>query len=314
MKLSVILPTHRPHAGRLAHALGALRDQTLPSELWELLVVDNDSSPTLALDTLSSTRPARTRVVHEPRLGLSYARRRGFSEARGDLFVLVDDDNVLAPDYLAHVVRLFDTHPDLGAAGGPSRPEFESAPPPWASEFFPLLALRDLGATPILAGLSHDPTSGLPLYPHSAPIGAGMALRASALSSWLSTTHADRIPDRQGATLSSGGDNDIIFTILRAGWTLGYFPQLALTHLIPDSRLAPDYLCRLNQGVQESWIRVLAHHRACPWPPLGRWSLPLREIKAWFVHRAWAGPAERIRWHGARGHFRGRAAIRRLSR
>ena len=114
--------------------------------------------------------------------------------------------------------------------------------------------------------------------------------------------------DRRGAALTSSGDNDIIFSVLRSGWQVAYFPDLTLTHLIPANRLQPDYLARLNRGIQQSWQQVLRRHGASPWPAIAPWTVPLRQAKAWFAYRAWSTPAARIRWQGACGHFEGRVA------
>src|SRR5208282_5798299 len=118
------------------------------------------------------------------------------------------------------------------------------------------------------------------------------------------------ISDRRGVDLSSGGDNDIVLCAMREGWQVAYFPQLALTHLIPSSRLEPEYLAMLNRGIQRSWMQVLTRHRANPWPPLTAGGATLRKIKAWFAYRAWSSSASRIRWMGACGHFEGRVAAR----
>ncbi len=308
MELSVIIPTHNPDAGRLRRALAGLRAQSLPADQWETLLVDNASSPAVRLDAFSEVAPANLRVVTEPQLGLTSARRRGFTEARAPLCVLVDDDNVLAPDYLAHVVRLFGEHPRVGALGGKSLPEFEVAPPDWAREFLPLLALRDLGDQPCLSTGLRPPGAMRNQYPaDAAPIGAGMVIRREAVAPWLAGSPHQTLSDRRGSELTSGGDNDIVFTVLKHGWAVGYFPELALTHLIPASRLTADYFARLNHGMQKSWPRVLAKYDACPWPPVAGWTVPLRQLKAWFTCRAWTGPAARIRWRGACGKFEGLA-------
>jgi glycosyltransferase involved in cell wall biosynthesis len=302
--LSVIIPTHNPDAPRLRRTLTGLRAQSLPPDQWELIIVDNASAPALSLASLSDTAPANTRLIPEPQPGLTHARRRGFTEARGELIVLVDDDNVLSPDYLAQVAALFASHPTVGALGGRSIPEFERAPPAWwQPEFDGLIACRDLGNTPLTA-------SGAREYPACAPIGAGMALRRAAAQTWLADPSAGALPDRRGNELTSGGDNDIILTVLAAGWAVAYFPSLALTHLIPAGRLEPHYLARLNRGIARSWMQVLRKHNVNPWPPVAGWTVPLRRIKAWFGNRAWSGPAAYIRWQGACGHFEGRTPPR----
>jgi glycosyltransferase involved in cell wall biosynthesis len=269
-----------------------------------LLLIDNGSTPALSALDLTADVPFNLRLVAEPELGLSLARRRGFAEARGELLVMVDDDNVLDPDYLGRVVAHFAANPSLGAIGGRSLPEFAAPPAPWQHEFFDLLALRDLGPAPLVASGLRPPGSSRNTYPLCAPVGAGMALRRRAVQNWLDAPSA--VSDRRGAALTSGGDNDLVFSVLRAGWGVGYFPDLSLTHLIPTGRLDPAYLARLNRGIQKSWMQVLTLHDANDWPPIPAWSVPLRQFKAWFTHRAWSSPASRIRWQGVCGHFEGR--------
>jgi glycosyltransferase involved in cell wall biosynthesis len=307
MDLSVILPTHNPHLGRLQATLAGLRAQTLASDRWETVMVDNASRDFPSAETLAPCSPGNARIVSEPNLGLSFARRAGFQAARGRIAVLVDDDNVLAPNYLADVLEIFAAHPRVGVAGGKSHPSFEAEPLAWTREFFPLLALRDLGeAKQISAGLRPDGVAKN-CYPEFAPIGAGMALRREAWQAWLQLRPAGNGPvDRKGGDLTSGGDNDIVLAAMQAGWEVGYFPQLALTHLIPGSRLEPDYLARLNRGIQRSWMQVLSLHDANPWPPTSAFGASLRQAKAWWTYRAWSSPAARIRWQGACGHFEGR--------
>lgn len=306
--ISVVLCTHNPDSRRLRRTLDGIRAQTWPAADRETVVVDNGSEPPISSDVFGAASADRNRIVPEPTLGLSTARRTGMLAARGDLLVLVDDDNVLAADYLAQVAAIFAREPTLGTIGGRSSPEFECEPPLWAREFLPLLALRDLGPAPLLAPPFRADSDAPGSYPVCAPIGAGMALRRQAADAWIKRGVAPGLDDRRGAALTSAGDNDLVLCALRAGWGTGYFPELSLTHLIPAARLGAGYLARLNRGIQESWMRVLSHHGVNPWPPIPAWSLRPRQWRAWLRHRAWVGPAEHIRWSGACGHFAGRVA------
>lgn len=306
-EISVIIATHCPNRIRISRTLAALRAQTLATGSWETIVVDNASRPAVDLAAFGDLVPANARVVIEPQLGLSHARRRGFAEAQGDIAVLVDDDNLLVSDYLAHVRALFAAHPRVGAIGGRSLPEFECPPPEWTGEFHDLLALRDLGTQPLLSSGLHPAGAATKCYPRFAPVGAGMAIRRTAWTAWLQSAGHLALSDRRGAELTSAGDNDIILCSMEAGWEVGYFPELSLTHLIPASRMKTDYLARLNRGIQKSWVQVLARHDANPWGPISRAGARLRMAKAWLDHRAWRSPAARIRWQGACGHFEGRA-------
>jgi len=308
LELSVLIPTHNPDAQRLRRTFAGLKAQTLDAEMWEVVLIDNASTDPILAETFNDDAPIALRLVDEPQLGLTAARRRGFAEAHAPLVVLVDDDNVLAPDYLEHVVRIFAGHPELGAIGGKSLPDFERNPPAELHEFLPLLALRDLGCEPNVSRGLRPAGSKLNEYPvAAAPIGAGMAIRREAALQWLRTEKDCAISDRRGRELSSGGDNDLVFSIMEHGWEVGYFPVLVLTHIIPAGRLDEHYLARLNRGIQKSWMQVLSKHEANPWPSIAAWTVPLRELKAWVTYRAWSSPAARIRWQGACGHFEGRA-------
>lgn len=300
-QISVVVPTHNPAPDRLARVLAGLAAQTLPADRWELVVIDNASATPLRLPPGASGR-----VMREPALGLSAARRRGFREARGEFLVLVDDDNVLGRDYLERVLALFAAYPRVGAIGGRIVPEFATAPDAWVRRFDSLLACRDLGATPRISQGLRPPGATRNEYPAFAPVGAGMALRRAAAAAWLGRA-GEHLPDRRGAALTSGGDNEIVFAAMQAGWEVGYFPELQLTHLIPAARTTQDYLGRLNEAVARSWVQVLRQHDACPWAPIAPWTVPLRAARAWFVQRAWSGPGQWVAWRGACGHFAGLA-------
>jgi glycosyltransferase involved in cell wall biosynthesis len=286
--------------------------QSMAVDLWETLLIDNASASFPAGTDYGDCAPVNLRVLREPGLGLTLARLAGIRAARGSIIILVDDDNVLAPDYVAEAARLFVRDTRLGAAGGKSLPVFESPPAPWELEFLPLLAVRDLGEAVLLAPSFRPAGSAQNQCPLCAPIGAGMVLRREAVLAWAE--EVERAPnrlrlDRTGLDLVSGGDNDIVMTVLEHGWSVGYFPSLSLSHLIPSARLDPRYLARLNRAIQRSWVQVLSAHAACPWRPIARWTVAPRQLKAWFARRAWKDPAAHIRWQGACGHFEGLAEL-----
>ncbi|HTL66471.1 MAG TPA: glycosyltransferase [Lacunisphaera sp.] len=306
--ISTVICTHNPDAARLRRTLEGLRAQSLPSQQWETLLIDNGSTPAIEVGPLRVNAPANLRVVPEPEVGLTQARKAGLREATAELLVFVDDDNVIAPGFLAEALRLMAAHPAVGLAGGRVLPEFAVPPESWQKEFLPLLALRDRGNTASITTTLRPPGASRNHYPADAPIGAGLVARRSALQPWLQEGH-HMITGRQGASLASGEDNDIVLCALRAGWHVAYFPELSLQHLIPAARLEAGYLARLNRSIQKSWVQVLALHDASPWPPLGTTAAAVRKARAWFTYRAWDSPASYIRWQGACGHFEGRADL-----
>ena len=308
MTIGVVIAAHNPDPARLRRVLNALAAQTLAKDVWSVTVVDNASSP--AIEITETGLPLQ--VVREERLGLTWARLAGVEGSEGDVVVFVDDDNLLDPDYLAEVAEIAAEHPAVGAFGGRTIAEWESGnpPPDWMLEFRDILAVRDLGESAVI-----EPPGDVARYPLSAPIGAGMAIRRAALEPWLRAAKAGEVKsDREGAALTSGGDNEIVILSLRQGWSVGYFPQLRLRHVMPPARLEQRYLGRLKYGIERSWVQLLSRHAMCPWTPAAPITVPLRKARAWFSYAAWSGPAAWVRWRGACGHFDGRADAWRAGR
>lgn len=298
--LSVILPTYNPNASRLDQTLAGLQRQSLSVKNWELIIIDNHSTSPIAIDL--NWHP-NYKLVREDRPGLTYARLKGIEYASGSIIVMVDDDNILAKNYLEHTLSIFNSNAALGAIGGKSIPLFEVTPPVWLKEFYGNLALRDLGETTLITGWQNK-------YPRAAPIGAGMGIRKQALQPYIEkiNTGKNTITDRTGNSLSSGGDNDMVIEVLKSGWQMGYFPELQLTHIIPQSRIQSGYLAKLINNTNKSWVQLLESHQINPWPKISRWSVPLRKIKSWFTYRAWQNSVNYIKWRGACGLYDGLSA------
>ncbi len=309
--LSVIIPTHAPNSTRFERTLRGLKQQQLARDVWELLVIDNASPEPQLFSSFDFSWHPTTRIIREERLGLTWARIAGILASRGNYLVFVDDDNVLHPNYLKSTIEIFQKNSHLGAFGGKSLPEFEVEPEPWVTQFFKCLALRDLGEKALVSSLAEVSQSSRQ-YPEFAPIGAGMALQRQAVEHYVNRIMGDStrvVIDRTGKSLSSGGDNDIVLTILRAGWEVGYFPQLQLTHLMPASRLTKEYLARVNRASSRSWVQVLDLHGIRPWQQIPQWTVLPRKVRAFFRYQVWRGSTAYVRWQGACGLFEGLGAL-----
>jgi glycosyltransferase involved in cell wall biosynthesis len=313
MRASVILPTHNPRPDYFRRVLCALGEQTLPAGHWEIVVVDNASREDVGILVGGALHP-RPRVVREESLGLTSARLRGFSEGRGEWFVLVDDDNVPARDYLERALETAARHPGLGAFGGRVLPEFECAPPKWVAGVWSGLGCRDLGDAEALFP-THPAEPGVARsiseLPRCAPIGAGMVLRREAAEAYADVVRCRgvEISDRKGDSLSSAGDNDICLTTLERGWQVGYFPALKVSHLIPARRTELGYQRRMAREAMRSFVVMLDQHGIRPWPAIPRWSVPLRVALDWWRVLPWRDEARSLRWAMNRGRYEGCAAL-----
>lgn len=258
LELSIIICAHDPRANYLARTLEALQRQTLGANLWELLLVDNASASPLASSVDLSWHPLGRHVV-ETELGLSIARRRGMAEARADLMMFVDDDNVLAPDYLAQAMNIAREWPQLGTFGsGAIIPEFELEPRPHLRQLVPNLALREVSA---------PRWSNVFPCSDATPWGAGLCITRRAAEAYTRDERHSTlgISDRRGKSLLSGGDVEMSFAACDAGFGMGIFPQLRLTHLIPKERVSEAYLMRLFEGILASNY-MLSYKWKSLWP------------------------------------------------
>ncbi len=309
--ITTIICTHNPRRNYLERVISALRNQTLPSAQWELLLVDNASQTVLASE-IDLSWHLNARHLREETLGLTAARLCGIREASNDILVFVDDDNVLDADYLKNTLKILENNPKLGAIGGKSIPEFEIEPEDWVKQFSVCLALRDLGNEPKIYFRQNPINTLTNDYPPFAPIGAGLVIQKEIAEAYAKLVAQDRSRltlGRTGKKLISGEDNDIVLTLLEAGWGVGYFPELKLTHLITANRTTKNYLARLNHASCHSWIRVLDCHQIRPWSKIPRWSVLPRKVKAFFKCQAWTNETAFIKWRGACGTFEGLADL-----
>lgn len=243
--ISVIICTHNPRRDYLERVLQALKSQTLPLDLWELLIIDNASDYLLSSEINLSWHP-QARYLREDELGLTPARLRGIKEAKNDNLVFVDDDNILDADYLEVALRISKEYKFIGAWGGQIRPEFEIDPPEWTKPHWGRLAIREF---------DQDKWSNLLHQHETTPCGAGLCIRKSVAKKYAESvcTQSARINlGRRGDRLTACEDSDLAFTACDMGLGTGQFTALKMTHLIPASRLQLDYLEKLVEGMAYS--------------------------------------------------------------
>jgi hypothetical protein len=156
--------------------------------------------------------------------------------------VVVYDDNIVNPDYLSEALRIKNEWPMLGVWGsGVTVPEFERLPPDHLKALLPYLALRE----------ADRPCWGnVPSSIESMPWGAGLCVQRSVAAEYLRTYEqsAVRILGRRGKSLVGGEDVEICIVACNAGFGIGVFPQLRLSHLIPKERIVEKYLLEVVEG------------------------------------------------------------------
>ena len=104
MRISIVLTTHNRPA-LLGESVASVLAQT--SDEWELVIVDDGSSPPVNLEDVSlGDKMGRVRLVrHDQARGLSQARNTGVAAARGTIVTFLDDDDLLAPSTIAEIAE-----------------------------------------------------------------------------------------------------------------------------------------------------------------------------------------------------------------
>lgn len=218
--LSVVVCTYN-RADLLRHALESLAGQDLPSELLEVVVVDNNSSDgTRQVAQSFAGRFRHWQLLAEPRQGLSHARNCGWQAARGRWVAFLDDDAQAASDWAGRIVRAFsEVRPEPASVGGPILPWYDCKPPGWFSDAFETRSWGDA------AGFLPEPGARFGFS------GSNMAFPRAMLEQ-----HGgfDAGYGMVGGTLRLGEETELYLRLHAESPLFWYDPQLTVRHYVAE--------------------------------------------------------------------------------
>lgn len=191
----------------------------------EILVIDNGLAPTVAS---SLARFPAVRVVNEPVPGLDFARNRALLVAANNIVIFLDDDAVALPGYVAAAAAPLLNDDRVGASTGRVDPLHLDTP---AQRLFEANGGFSRGDR--IVRLPVD--AALPLHGHRAPLiawavsigsGCSLAVRRDLVREIGGFDPALDL----GAALPGGGDHDIMWRLLQAGYDIVYQPSAIARH------------------------------------------------------------------------------------
>lgn len=250
-KLTINIATYN-RGKALRRTLDSLAAMNLAPELWELLVVNNNSTDdTLhVLAEFSSSHPdLNVRTVDETRQGLSYARNCGIENARGEIMAIIDDDVEVNAGFASAYLDFFEKYPQAIACGGCVTPLYETGKPQWMSRYTerPIAGTINLG-------------DGIRPFGHLYPTGANMGFRRSAL---LDFGGFNTSLGRNADNPMGGEEKDLFMRLKKAGHEIYFVPGARVLHIIPPYKLTPEYFERVATMCGRSErVRTLAVSRA----------------------------------------------------
>lgn len=277
--LSVIIPT-RNRAPLLRLALQSLAAQTLPTERFEVLVVDNgstDSTRQVVEEHQGQLRELR--YFFDPTPGLHVGRHRGLREARGEVLVYADDDIEATPTWLAAIEECFGS-PGVAMVGGNNYPRFEATPPAW---------LTRLWQKPAYGGRAITSLSVLEIASGQRPIspfyvwGCNFSIRKQVLLE-AGGFHPDGMPEEQ-IRFRGDGETHVSAHVARKGLTCLFDSRASVYHAVTGTRMTFEYFRKraFNQGISDSYSRL--RQGSAGWrglrKPLSHALAAVRSTRAW---------------------------------
>lgn len=230
VSVSVIIAC-RNGAATLGEALASLVAQEADPD-WEIVLADNGSTDaTRAIfEDVARRHPGRAmRVVDaSARTGKPHALNRGIREAKGDRILFLDDDDAVAPGWLAAMARALEDH-DFVAC----RFDLHRFNPDW---------LLEVRRNPQEKGLDHLPYGPRCLYAGGASLGF--------------RRHVFEAVGGFAEDLPALEDDDFCIRAHAAGFTLAFVPE-AVYHY----RFRTDPAAMYRQSYAYAYARALLRRR-----------------------------------------------------
>jgi glycosyltransferase involved in cell wall biosynthesis len=135
--ISVVVTTYN-RGNILKYCLDCLADQTIDKSLYEVVVVNNNSTDnTQQIVDDYVKKFYNFKAVLETKQGSAHARNRGWQEAKGGIIAYIDDDAKTTKDWCEKILKDFNTiTPKPVAIGGRVFPWYEGTPPRWFADEF----------------------------------------------------------------------------------------------------------------------------------------------------------------------------------
>jgi GT2 family glycosyltransferase len=215
----------RDRPEQLARALESLRVQS-PAPA-EILVIDNapvdDSTARMVAE-----RFPRVRYLREPVPGLDFARNHALRAATHPVLAFLDDDAVAAPEWAQAFNQVFEADAKVAVATGRVEPLVVETPGQLLFE-----ANGGFGRGDVRVRLPEDASRLLhgrraPLIAWAISVGCGCSYAVRRTVA-LELGSFDEALDL-GSPLAGGGDHDLLWRALEAGWRVEYQPDALAWH------------------------------------------------------------------------------------
>lgn len=235
-------------------ALESLINQSISLNLFEIIVIDNNSTDNTAqvvLEFINQHSEYSIKYIKEANQGVSFARNRAYLEASGDYVVYFDDDEIADESWLENYFLSIEKYPQAVILAGKVLVEYaDSDFAAQANEYIDKwFAAYDYGDEDIV--LSNELIErGKVDY----PIAGNMAIKVSYLKQ---IGGFDTNLGRSKGLMLGGEETKLTKDALNSGLPVVYVPQSVVRHVVIKERCSLDFL--KIKHFQQGMTFVLIH-------------------------------------------------------
>lgn len=223
----------------IADAIESLLNQTLSPELYEIIIIDNNSKDRtgeIALNYVKRfSESHRIHYFKETNQGLCFARNRGILEAKGKFIVYMDDDGIADPNFLEVQYNFLIEFDYVVGLGGKIIPRYVDGKPKWIDG--------------ILEGLVSKVDHGENVFQYAGkkyPVGCNMTYRKDILEQ---VGMFDTGIGQVGDNLVRGDETELYERIKKLNRPVYYLPKSRVEHVIERNRLTREHIRKMSEGV-----------------------------------------------------------------
>lgn len=235
--LSIVVCTYNREM-LLQEMLRSLVCQSLSPRLYEIIIVDNASTDGTAKFVSDSQLTYKNiRYVLEKRLGLSFARNCGWSEAVGEYVAYIDDDALADYYWAERICEAFSAvTPQPDAIGGRILPWYRNPPPRWFDDSF---ETRSWGESSRFLDPERE------IFGFS---GSNMVIKREILVNYKGFSTAYGM---EGEEMRFGEESELFMRLTLAGRKLYYVPDMIVHHAVNACHYTYRYIAKrsFNSGV-----------------------------------------------------------------
>ena len=238
MQLTIVICSYN-RAAYLGEALTCLYEQTSGLDVFEAIIVDNnstDNTPEVFQTWRSENPNGNFTYITETQQGASFARNTGAKMAKGDWLCFLDDDALATENYVTNVIKHIHDQPFVVGFGGRIIPKYIPSEPKWMSHY----------VSSLVGNFDYAPTA-CAFENGKYPLESNMIVKKEVYDQVGGFNTA--LPGVVGTLRIGGEGKELFFKIMALNHTIYYDPSICVYHVVEVKKLTSEYMYRVASGI-----------------------------------------------------------------